>query len=455
MRPALVFPTSPGQREAASNVLLVCFLTAAAGFLAASFWPLTEAFPRLPTAHEYGENVGVGLSHLRTTPQDWLERLAVCVPVGLFLALYLRSRGVARATLLASGMVACFFVAVEFLQPLFWRHWRVSDLIVAITLGWFGVALSGLNWRRASFAWLGALAIGLNLIAAGAIWITHQGLSFAQWNCSFPLVIGDESSGGRAWRGEVLDLAIFDQAASPALLRGLEPIAQVRGPIGGASASSPEMGADVCEALKRSGEFTLLVTLRTSEPKQRGPARIVTQSEGFYTRNFTLGQQDEEFALRLRTDRNGPNGDRMETRRKANFADGQAHDVVVTHRGGTSRLWLDGALLGQADHLHAKLIVGEFFALPVALVLGGLLFVSGLIFGLRPSKPGPYAALWALTASAPLLLGLDLQIAAGYELLPALLAVTALAPLLGAFTTSAIRHRASRRSVWNADVPRS
>ena len=51
--------------------------------------------------------------------------------------------------------------------------------------------------------------------------------------------------------------------------------------------------------------------------------------------------------------------------------------------------------------------------------------------------------------------GLGLQIAAGYEILPALLAVTALAPLLGAFTTSAIRHRASRRSVWNADVARS
>ena len=62
------------------------------------------------------------------------------------------------------------------------------------------------------------------------------------------------------------------------------------------------------EACKASGEFTLLIRFATKGHEQRGPARIISLSEGSQSRNLTLGQQGEGLILRIRTTATNLNG---------------------------------------------------------------------------------------------------------------------------------------------------
>ena len=62
--------------------------------------------------------------------------------------------------------------------------------------------------------------------------------------------------------------------------------------------------------LAEAGTMTIEMTLAPGRVAQSGPARILTQSAGPYSRNFTIGQDRDALVLRFRTsdaDRNGRN----------------------------------------------------------------------------------------------------------------------------------------------------
>jgi len=64
---------------------------------------------------------------------------------------------------------------------------------------------------------------------------------------------------------------------------------------------SMDPATKINEAIRDSGQFTVEAWLSTDTLEQGGPARIVTLSEGTAsTRNFTLGQQDGSYVVRLR-----------------------------------------------------------------------------------------------------------------------------------------------------------
>ena len=64
----------------------------------------------------------------------------------------------------------------------------------------------------------------------------------------------------------------------------------------------------VRERLMESGAFSLHARIRADNLSARGPARIVSMSADTSNRNFTLGQDERELVLRIRTPGTGPNG---------------------------------------------------------------------------------------------------------------------------------------------------
>jgi hypothetical protein len=49
-----------------------------------------------------------------------------------------------------------------------------------------------------------------------ALTISHSGLRIADWDCAYPLSIGNEPTEDRPWRGRIRGLAIYDRLPDPA-----------------------------------------------------------------------------------------------------------------------------------------------------------------------------------------------------------------------------------------------
>ncbi|MDF1850339.1 MAG: DUF1592 domain-containing protein [Verrucomicrobiales bacterium] len=104
-----------------------------------------------------------------------------------------------------------------------------------------------------------------------------------------------------------------------------------------------ELSQDIRDLREFSVEFWFL----PENLKQGGPARILTFSKNTSERNFTIGQEKDRLAVRLRTnktDRNGmpgllSSGERLRTE--------WTHGVFVYQAGGDSLLYLNGKLAGK------------------------------------------------------------------------------------------------------------
>jgi hypothetical protein len=127
------------------------------------------------------------------------------------------------------------------------------------------------------------------------------------------------------------------------------------------------------EAIRDSGEFTLLVRFRTGGLEQYGPARILSSSDDIYSRNFTLGQSGSALELRLRTPLTGPNGSRPALRVRRCLTTGQTTEVRVTCRGGVIRFRIDGEVRRTLrTNALTWLTMGFFEAPPARRVALGL-----------------------------------------------------------------------------------
>ncbi|MCG8651434.1 MAG: hypothetical protein MI861_16455, partial [Pirellulales bacterium] len=62
------------------------------------------------------------------------------------------------------------------------------------------------------------------------------------------------------------------------------------------------------QAVKRRGEITIEAWISPQNVTQQGPARILTLSRDGSERNFTLGQEESKFDIRLRTTKTSTNG---------------------------------------------------------------------------------------------------------------------------------------------------
>ena len=197
----------------------------------------------------------------------------------------------------------------------------------------------------------------------------------SNWSPDYTLLVGNERTGDRPWRGTVFSLEITDAATPVSLIRrfaagesvllrgapvarfefaGSAPYRDVVGNVADLDWAAPQPGdpledsvgmtgrrwlqshvppANLVHRLRQTNAFTLRVTCATSEPAQTGPARIVSNSVSLSLRNFTVGQQGADLVVRVRTPLSGPNGTRAETVVPDVFASDQPRDILITYDG--------------------------------------------------------------------------------------------------------------------------
>ena len=151
----------------------------------------------------------------------------------------------------------------------------------------------------------------------------------------------------------------FENAGEPlaprlaALIKGDDPVGLLLksdGPVSIAAAGatfangsklfSRQAGHTLSRLIKKSGAFTVEALVCPEDAKHGGPARIVSISQDGGQRNFTLGQQDDRWVVRLRTSKTGANGTNPETQTPGLSA--RLTHVAVTFDGRTERIYLNG-----------------------------------------------------------------------------------------------------------------
>ena len=176
----------------------------------------------------------------------------------------------------------------------------------------------------------------------------------AQWDATYPLLVGNETTGTKPWQGKVNEFRIYNKALSAG---------EIQAHLNESSEASQKMANLVCEfdfaepayadkvgylanfisvesiggegilpqlwlqnlnaaalahAINETQQFTLDITFAPDVlrqlPEDRmnglrpGPARILSYSEGAMSRNFTLGQEGHDLVFRIRTPMTGLNG---------------------------------------------------------------------------------------------------------------------------------------------------
>jgi hypothetical protein len=117
---------------------------------------------------------------------------------------------------------------------------------------------------------------------------------------------------------------------------------------GGLSVLSPALisadtGAKIIEACKAGNEITIEAWIRPDNTTQTGPARIVTLSGDAGNRNFTLGQRDSKYDIRLRTTETNLNGSSTVVRTGSGTVETSLTHVVYTREASaTARAYVNG-----------------------------------------------------------------------------------------------------------------
>ena len=101
------------------------------------------------------------------------------------------------------------------------------------------------------------------------------------------------------------------------------------------------------EAVKRSGELTIEAWITPANANQKGPARIVSLSNGSTNRNFTLGQEGAKFDVRFRSSKTDKNGLPSLSGPDHSLATKRTHLLFSRDRTGQARLYLNGRQVAQ------------------------------------------------------------------------------------------------------------
>ncbi|MCO8122449.1 DUF1592 domain-containing protein [Stieleria sp. TO1_6] len=117
---------------------------------------------------------------------------------------------------------------------------------------------------------------------------------------------------------------------------------------GKTSAISKTSTKQLLDAIKRSNELTLEVWLTPDTMKQSGPARIVTFSTDTSNRNFTLGQDNDRYDVRLRTSNTDKNGLPSLASPPRSLTTKLTQVVFTRSAAGMTRLYINGKQVSQS-----------------------------------------------------------------------------------------------------------
>jgi glycopeptide antibiotics resistance protein len=214
--------------------------------------------------------------------------------------------------------------------------------------------------------------------------------SLSNWNLNYPLILGNERTGDRPWEGYISEVAFADKALSSAEIeqifasqdwwqniktpllgnyqlenqnlasqnysdrtgnlpnlswRGKQPttVADRRGVF---LSDRQWLQTDtpvslLNQRLQETSQFTIITTIATAKLQQTGPARIISISDSTGKRNFTLGQQEHNLNLRLRTPINGINAQYLNTSIYNTLTDTEPHKIVITYANSGFHVYID------------------------------------------------------------------------------------------------------------------
>ncbi|MEM7130833.1 MAG: VanZ family protein [Chloroflexota bacterium] len=235
-----------------------------------------------------------------------------------------------------------------------------------------------------------------------------QDTSLASWDDTFTLLIGNERSGNRSWDGIVNELHFINRAieqneAKKIFSRTLMPeafgsslIASYRltdgnsfhdraenlsklvwrpNSLTGPGNDSISINADqwleteeavsaLTKEVSASSAFTAWAVIQSGNRRQTGPARIISISENSQLRNFTMGQQEQDLVLRLRTRSTGENGTYPELRIANVFSDLAPHHLLISYDGSVLQAFVDSVDNLYTFHITPSITFFQFF-LPV------------------------------------------------------------------------------------------
>jgi glycopeptide antibiotics resistance protein len=268
--------------------------------------------------------------------------------------------------------------------------------------------------------------------------------SLHNWDENYSLLLGNEHTGKRPWRGRVSQLNLDSRTlskreaedwlnrmshsagisrpvlASYALLgdhnyrdkmgnlpdlvwRGAENNDHQPGPKSLNSQSWLETEVPASYLISRiaaKSQFTLGVTFASASIEQTGPARIVSLSADTSHRNFTLGQQGNALVFRLRTPMTGENGVNPELTIPGVFGSGDSHAVVATYDGSRLTVYIDAVQNAHVLALNPGAAAVSYFYRPEAgsMTLYNVVYHIAIFFPfgilmsvvLNATKSGPF-----------------------------------------------------------------
>ncbi len=319
------------------------------------------------------------------------------------LQIFLPSRSASLSDILANS-------AGALLGFLCFRLWGIRILAQVSSLAGKCSPLLSVKSLPANLLGYGALAI---LISVPAL----RSTSLGNWDNGFPLILGNEQTGDRPWRGKIFRVEIANRAIPKGMARvsfenslsdlmgdalvvsyhftnggsyqdlagnlpALSWNGQTPGRENGSGIILPGKAwletigpaIPLVEKVQETNQFTLNVTCRPanttqSGPAGRGPARIVSFSSDTTHRNFTLGQQGKDLVFRLRTPRTGQNGTQPQLVVPGIFETTNKRNLLITYDGSEISLFIDGV-----RHSHSlDLSPGVFYYGLVFIPLGFLL----------------------------------------------------------------------------------
>jgi hypothetical protein len=346
---------------------------------------------------------------------DFLQNLLLFVPLGIALG-ERRWWTVAAAAFVLS-------LTVETVQ--LWSFERFSspyDVIANV----LGAAMASSAWRRfrgqsatqpfflLKKTWLFAALVGS--VAVLTIWnLPTRSAGIADWDASFNLMLGNESTGDRAWRGEISDLVILSRALTRAEIGSLdagadgsgrtlehEALFHSRVPVTLDGGPPIHLSKSLAERLVRDittqGAFTLIVRMRSDDLNQTGPARIVTFSDGTLRRNFDLGQDQGRLVFRVRTPVTGENAENVRAESLPVLKPQAEVLVTATYDGAIAKIFVNRELAARSNIAARGCIVWWLCDSAVPLAWSAL----GACFALIAIALVPWRSRGALMVSAML-----------------------------------------------------
>ncbi|MBO1055305.1 MAG: VanZ family protein [Dolichospermum sp. JUN01] len=210
-------------------------------------------------------------------------------------------------------------------------------------------------------------------------------INLSNWNLSYPLLLGNEATGNKPWRGYISEVHIADKAILEKDILGLfnnkshlnnienyligsyqfndqksyqdrignlpEFLSQGQLPNiedkkGVALSSSYWLKTEtpvklLSKRIRKTSEFTIITNLATADITQTGPGRIISLSSDILHRNFTLGQQGNKLDLRLRTPITGENGADLKLSIPGIFTNTNFHYIIITYSPGNLKVYID------------------------------------------------------------------------------------------------------------------